>query len=222
MAARPNDVREVYVGGIMPKKSNFCITTITIKITIAIDAGGKQNVCVIPTDSIDLKGKFMRSFSKVVIAFLATFVFSNADAIIMEGYVYRGQTHVVDMLYHIDVDGTIRNVRTGLVVTKQEAVDSIPAVAPIVVGIIIGAAGNAGAMILAGGDAKQVLIAGAFGAVSGYYGALATMSGWFSIIVYGSGAVGAQVVGSVAVGPITVIQIYEPITPPMDYTDFDW
>ena len=58
------------------------------------------------------------------------------------------------------------------------------------------------------------------GGVSGYYGALATLSGWFGVAVYGSGAIGSQLVGNVAIGPITVVQINEPTTPAIDYSDF--
>lgn len=175
----------------------------------------------ISTHSINIKGNFMRIFRKVLIALLAMSIFSNANArIAISRTAYLGPTYVVSIVYLIEDDGSIRDLKTGLIVTKQQAVDAIPTVAPILVGIIIGAVGGASVAIYNGADAKQALIAGFFGGVSGYYGALATLSGWFGVAVYGSGAIGSQLVGNVAIGPITVVQINEPTTPAIDYSDF--
>ena len=152
----------------------------------------------------------MGTFTKTFVVFLTATVFSSAHAQFYDQQLQQlepPEVVEVNAMFHISDGGVITNVATGLVVSKQEAVASIQTPFPILVGIIIGAGGNAGAAVLTGGSAGDVLIAGFFGGVAGYWGALATAGGWFGVVVYGSGAIGAQAVAGVAIGPPMLIRV---------------
>ena len=168
--------------------------------------GGSINV-PITAKPVNAKGKTMGTFTKTFIAFLTATVFSSAHAQFSDQQQEPPETVQVNAMFHIGDGGIITNVATGLVVSKQEAVASIETPLPILVGIIIGAGGGAGAAVLTGSSARDVLILGFFGGVSGYWGALATAGGWVGVVVYGSGAIGSQAVGGLAIAPPKVIKV---------------
>lgn len=124
-----------------------------------------------------------------IIAFSANAQVSSENGGFSDAWVET--EYPVDVLYHIDDNGTVWNLTTGEIEHPLVAAYKLGPAAAIVVGIIVGGGSGAIAARMQGGSASQVFFAGFFGGVAGYYGALATMGGVVGILLYGPASVGA-------------------------------
>ena len=142
----------------------------------------------------------MASVTKVLFAVFVTTVLSSANGQIYDQPPEPIETeYPVDILFHVNDDGVIRNLTTGLVVTKQQAIASLETPYPILGGIILGGLGGGAVAYGQGGGTREILLAAGAGGIAGYYSALATIGGSATLVVYGPASVGATYVGSLIV-----------------------